>query len=409
MGLIDKKIIEGDYTGKDISELPDKPSQSGISAATLKARFDSLTKNLTVVNFNALIDELIAVTSAAQLGGSTFDGIPGTNIQTLLENLKIYTDGELSSRDSVVGGLITGLNNLSIALSTLKLTELSDTPNSYAGSKGKVLTVNELENGIDFAATSSGIIPANDISVVDGGSYYVGDRVEAVLQEIGLALSTISLSFIGLTDTPPTYTGQAGKFPKVNVLETGLEFVDVSGLAQDIEITDTNNYYTSTDVEGALGEIGSGILTLEDDAIGVPPTIDADTLDGSTLAEVLLAIYPVGSIYLSVVNTNPSTLFGGTWVAFGTGRTLVGVDTGQTEFDTVEETGGYKTHTLSIDEMPEHNHNVYVGNTGTGYRAITESGVADSSLGSTVLNKGGSQPHNNLQPYITTYMWKRTV
>ena len=81
-------------------------------------------------------------------------------------------------------------------------------------------------------------------------------------------------------------------------------------------------------------------------------------------------LYPVGSIYINAsVSTNPSTLFGfGTWVEFGKGRVLVGVDTGQTEFDTLGETGGAKTHTLSINEMPSHNHNQYanVGNAATG-------------------------------------------
>jgi len=69
-----------------------------------------------------------------------------------------------------------------------------------------------------------------------------------------------------------------------------------------------------------------------------------------------LEIYPIGSIYTSVVNVNPNTYFGGTWSAFATGRTLVGVDTGQTEFDAIEETGGAKTHTLTSGEMPSHTH-----------------------------------------------------
>ena len=56
--------------------------------------------------------------------------------------------------------------------------------------------------------------------------------------------------------------------------------------------------------------------------------------------------WPVGSVFIAVVSTNPATLLGyGTWAAFATGRTLVGIDAGQTEFDTVEETGGAKTHT----------------------------------------------------------------
>ena len=66
---------------------------------------------------------------------------------------------------------------------------------------------------------------------------------------------------------------------------------------------------------------------------------------------MLETIYPVGSIYINVGVDNklPETLLGfGTWTAFGTGRTIVGVDSSDTDFDTVRETGGSKTHTLTI-------------------------------------------------------------
>lgn len=119
------------------------------------------------------------------------------------------------------------------------------------------------------------------------------------------------------------------------------------------------------------------------------------------------AIYPVGHIYMSVNNTNPSTLFGGTWVAWGSGRVPVGVDTTQTEFDTVEETGGEKTHTLSTNEMPQHSHGAYY----TGSSSLTKSygwyGTSGNAMAYDIINAGGNQAHNNLQPYITCYMWKR--
>jgi len=54
--------------------------------------------------------------------------------------------------------------------------------------------------------------------------------------------------------------------------------------------------------------------------------------------------YPVGSIFLSVINTNPSKWFGGTWELIAQGRTLVGVDTNDANFNTVKKTGGSKTH-----------------------------------------------------------------
>ena len=131
--------------------------------------------------------------------------------------------------------------------------------------------------------------------------------------------------------------------------------------------------------------------------------------------------WPIGSIYISVVNTNPSQWFGGTWVAFGTGRCLVGVDTSQSEFNKVMKTGGSKTHTLTVNQMPKHSHTgrIAVNQTvigpakywftpsGTTGAEITNSNVYSSSIGT--LDTGGNKPHNNLQPYITVYMWRRTA
>lgn len=132
---------------------------------------------------------------------------------------------------------------------------------------------------------------------------------------------------------------------------------------------------------------------------------------GSFLNPVNL-VYPVGSIYLSVVETNPATVFGvGTWVAWGSGRVPVGFDSGQTEFDTVEETGGAKTHTLTVDEMPAHTHSITrENNTGGGVDTIkSNTDAVTPNESSTSGSAGGGGAHNNLQPYIVCYMWKRTA
>lgn len=72
-----------------------------------------------------------------------------------------------------------------------------------------------------------------------------------------------------------------------------------------------------------------------------------------------LAAWPVGSIFISAVATNPADLLGGgTWVAFGTGRVLVAIDAAQTEFDTLLETGGSKTQTLTEANLPVHDHSI---------------------------------------------------
>ena len=69
-------------------------------------------------------------------------------------------------------------------------------------------------------------------------------------------------------------------------------------------------------------------------------------------------LYPVGSIFISVSSTNPGTFLGGTWVAFGTGRTLVGINTGDGDFNSSEKTGGSKTKTLASGNLPSHTHSI---------------------------------------------------
>lgn len=80
------------------------------------------------------------------------------------------------------------------------------------------------------------------------------------------------------------------------------------------------------------------------------------------MSSVLEAVYPVGSIYLSVVSTDPGTLFGGTWAAFGSGRMPIGVDGGDSRFDAAEETGG--TDVIVDDMLPDHTHEIG-GNSGS--------------------------------------------
>jgi len=123
-------------------------------------------------------------------------------------------------------------------------------------------------------------------------------------------------------------------------------------------------------------------------------------------------VYPVGSIYTTILATAPATLLGmGTWAAFGAGRVPVGIDASQTEFDTVLETGGAKTHTLSISEIPAHTHAIYRGNAGNAGPNINtpSSQTWPSDFQTPTTATGGGAAHNNLQPYIVVYMWKRTA
>jgi hypothetical protein len=137
------------------------------------------------------------------------------------------------------------------------------------------------------------------------------------------------------------------------------------------------------------------------------------TANATTTATIIDAVYPVGSIFISTVSTNPNTLLGrGTWTAFATGRTLVGIDSGDTDFDTVEETGGAKTHTLTEAELPAHSHNVPLFNTSApsnGSGNLTGNNDTPTSYPVETDDTGSGDAHNNMPPYIVTYMWKRTA
>lgn len=129
---------------------------------------------------------------------------------------------------------------------------------------------------------------------------------------------------------------------------------------------------------------------------------------------VTVPYYRIGDLFLTTIATNPSSCLGGKWELFGPGRCLVCVDTSQTEFNSVKKTGGEKTHKLTINEMPNHNHNMqkrYAKQVdwNMGYPdAIHYSGDWYNTYGVvSTANTGGNQSHNNLQPFITCYVWIR--
>lgn len=173
------------------------------------------------------------------------------------------------------------------------------------------------------------------------------------------------------------------------------------------------------------------------DVIGTPATGDLaafdanDDIEAYPLSTLFDVMYPVGSVYINAnVATNPGTLLGfGTWTAFGAGKVPVGLDSGDSDFDTGEETGGAKTHTISTGELPAHTHGSAGAHTHVQKHAIDNTGAAtafaktvgvDAAVENSVVSTassgahthssvGSGDAHNNVQPYIVVYMWKRTV
>jgi hypothetical protein len=146
------------------------------------------------------------------------------------------------------------------------------------------------------------------------------------------------------------------------------------------------------------------------------PTINGGSVDTNTdVTEVLKKVYPVGVIYSSTVSTNPNTLFGfGTWEAYGEGRVLVG-KAGSGTFDTAGAIGGAETHTLTTAQIPAHLHTVKAYEGGSGqinYRPLSALGNAGAGVTNGTTNSGNTgsgEAHNNLQPYIVVYFFRRTA
>ena len=162
---------------------------------------------------------------------------------------------------------------------------------------------------------------------------------------------------------------------------------------------------TATDSEGEVTpELATGITAAE-----VWNLVKSAALD---------SIYPVGAIYTAITSGSPETVFGGTWVSFGQGRVLVGHDDA-TEPDTdfvASSTdgssvlvGGAKTHTLTTDEIPAHTHSFTAMQDTNDSVNRTGGGDLGAPSSSTTSSTGGGTAHNNLQPYVVVYMWKRTA
>ena len=111
---------------------------------------------------------------------------------------------------------------------------------------------------------------------------------------------------------------------------------------------------------------------------------------------------PIGSIYLSVIDTNPNKWFGGTWEQIAKGRTLVGVDSTDSDFNIVKKIGGSKY-------LQKHYHTFNRGTEGNSYFGITGKEPSGGSPYQVQTSESGTGDSGNLQPYICVYMWKRTA
>ena len=170
-----------------------------------------------------------------------------------------------------------------------------------------------------------------------------------------------------------------------------------------------------------LGGDGSYVMpTTDGDSGQVMSTNGSGQVSFTTLTGVTATIsnaYPVGSIYMNCSNaTNPATLLGfGTWSAFGEGRVLIGIDSSDSDFDSAEETGGSKTHTLTEAQLPSHRHTIGSNDSTAGFGGAAGNQEFVQDAGTGIGNPcntsftGSGQAHPIVQPYIVVYLCKRAA
>lgn len=177
--------------------------------------------------------------------------------------------------------------------------------------------------------------------------------------------------------------------------------------------------FTGAQIDEAVGKVAeatAGVGLLKANNSGQIITAEASDV----LNLIRDSLYPVGSIKFETTYTNPGTYLGGTWEIWGSGRFPLGVPINDQEIGgQAELTGGEKSVALNSSQVPPSTVNTFLDiydafvpamtqNTESNYGTVAY--LKDRSNGSvTGTVAGGSQAHNNMPPYITCYMWKRTA
>ena len=295
---------------------------------------------------------------------------------------------------------------------------------------------------IIFQGCHARIEDYEDVEITPGTEGY--SRIDLICCQYKKVGGVESTELVVYTGTPATSnpTIPTPTYENNNILD-GAEIADM--ILYKVTLTNVN--ITKID---RVAAINTGL----DDIYRKNETYPkSQTLKNSGLLDL---IYPVGSIYMSTSGTNPGNLFGGTWVAWGSGRVPVGVNSSDGNFNAVEKTGGQSTVTIASNNIPTHSHgvndpghqhtldlgsyripaatqdigDVHSSSSEGSYTAPSISGStatqdwsqftgtsltpASSGTGISIQNaygnaSGGADAMTNLQPYITCYMWKRTA
>jgi len=309
-----------------------------------------------------------------------------------------------SNAVSVTGGSVTGITDITVADGGTG----ASTTASARTNLGVAIGSDVQAYDADLTALG-GLAKTNGNFIVGNGTTWVAESGATARTSLGLgSIATQNSNAVSVTG------GSVTGITDITVADGGTGGSDAATARTNLGLV------IGTNVAPVSSPTFTGTPTAPTATLGTSNTQLATT---AFVQANVSGAYPVGSIYINAsVATNPATLFGfGTWESFGAGRVLVGLNSGDTSFDTLGETGGSKdavvvSHTHSVTD-PGHAHGISNGqqdgyDPGTGqFSASTGTSQTSSSAttGISIASTGSSGTNANLQPYITVYMWKRTA
>lgn len=369
-----KKLTIGDkeYNGtNDINIIVATNSISGLMSASDKKKLDGIATGATKITVDTSLSSTSTNPVQNKVINSALSGKAGTSVAT------INTNGLMSAEDKTkLNGIATGANKTTV-------------DSSLSASSTNPVQNKVIKSALDGKLSTSGGTLTGNLS----GQYITGTW-----------LQTTAATDLGRTPSKIAILDESG----------WVYYRTPAEIKSDIG---ANGYLPTSGgtMTGAITTKGIKLTSGTDFGSSLPSSLRSNQLFFQTLGSnyILDNVYPVGSIYMSVNSTNPKNLFGGTWEQIQ-GRFLFGMNSSYP----AGSTGGEITHKLTTAEMPTHAHYMASGNAGgdgtwkpdAGWYLVTD--VTDNTttwwaqIG--MNNAGGSEAHNNMPPYLSVYIWKRT-
>lgn len=365
-----KKLTIGDkeYNGtNDINIIVATNSISGLMSASDKKKLDGIATGATKITVDTSLSSTSTNPVQNKVINSALSGKAGTSVATTNIN------GLMSAADKTkLDGIATGANKTTV-------------DSSLSASSTNPVQNKVIKSALDGKLSTSGGTLTGNLN----GRYITGTQLQT------------------------TQATDLGRTPgKIAILDDSgwIYYRTPAELKSDIG---ANGYLPTTGgtMTGAITTKGIKLTSGTDFGSSLPSSLQSNQLFFQTLGSnyILDNVYPVGSIYMSVNSTNPKNLFGGTWEQIQ-GRFLFGMNSSYP----AGSTGGEITHKLTQGEMPKHNHIIYAPNAGGPDEgaALGFPEVGSSNTWWAVACKteqtGDNEAHNNMPPYLSVYIWKRT-